>query len=225
MSEIVSLSYQEPPTDVEPAITTFIIASIGRPTINESLTSLQQQTNPNWKAIIVYDNKPIAPIAEEFTKDKRIVQVRYNGRTGPGWTRNHGIQMTTTKWVSFLDDDDSVYEKYVEFLQDHDETYENLDAVIFRMRHFKPHLDPLPGPDCKSVIKFQLGISFSLNVQMLRDCKLQFPMTFPCEDFILMNKVFESKRKILISGHVTYFVRHAKKKYDKYDDVIVCKTY
>ena len=34
---------------------TFIIPSLNRPTISKSVESLLNQTNPNWKCIIVYD--------------------------------------------------------------------------------------------------------------------------------------------------------------------------
>ena len=34
---------------------TFIIPSLNRPTINRSVESLLNQTNPNWECIIIYD--------------------------------------------------------------------------------------------------------------------------------------------------------------------------
>jgi len=34
---------------------TFIIPSINRPSIVNSINSLSNQTNPNWECIIVYD--------------------------------------------------------------------------------------------------------------------------------------------------------------------------
>lgn len=40
------------------AIVTFIIPTIGRDTLSKTIDSLINQTNPNWKAIIVFDGIP-----------------------------------------------------------------------------------------------------------------------------------------------------------------------
>lgn len=124
-----------------------------------------------------------------YESDNRIIQMKFTGRSGAGFTRNHGIMIVDTKWVSFVDDDDVLYEKYVELLIEHDEEYDELDAILFRMRHYKKHLDILPKPECTKIAKFHMGISFSLNMQMLRDYQLEFPMGLN-EDFNLMHQVY-----------------------------------
>ena len=58
-------------------IITFIIPSLNRFTILNSIESLKNQTNPNWKCIIIYDGVDGTPFDDErITIIKRKIQRR-----------------------------------------------------------------------------------------------------------------------------------------------------
>jgi glycosyltransferase involved in cell wall biosynthesis len=53
---------------MELPLLTFIIPTIGRPTLKRTINSLQQLTNKNWNAIVIFDG--ISPNLQ--IKDERI---------------------------------------------------------------------------------------------------------------------------------------------------------
>ena len=186
-----------------------------------SLDSLINQTNPNWKAIVVADGTPFPEMDEKYKQDKRItfLEPLEGKRKGQGYTRNRAMQTATTKWVSFLDDDDTVHADYVKYLQEHLDEHENLDTVVFRMRLHDQVTKILPRPPCVRLSKFSVGISFSVNMEFLREKNLYFQCNF-CEDFDLLNRIRSNRGKMLLSRHVVYYVRKAGKNYQKVHDVL-----
>ena len=50
---------------------TFIIPSLNRPTLGKTIDSLLNQTNPNWKCIIIYDG-----VDGEKFDDERITTIK-----------------------------------------------------------------------------------------------------------------------------------------------------
>ena len=89
-------------------IITFIIPTIGRETLKNTLISLQYQTIKNWNAIIIFDgcNQNINNIDDRI----KIVCCNKLGTNinNAGLVRNYGIGLANTKWVAFLDDDDVI---------------------------------------------------------------------------------------------------------------------
>ena len=86
-------------------ITTFIIPSCGRDTLQRAIDS-------------VGDNPYLVMIDDE--------------KRGPAVLRNEMIQKATTEWVSFLDDDDTVTSDYVQRLQEEIEAHPFVDIIHFR---------------------------------------------------------------------------------------------
>jgi glycosyltransferase involved in cell wall biosynthesis len=120
---------------------TFIIPTIGRETLEQSINSLLKQDNPNWKAIIIFDG--IEPNIKCI--DPRIsilkCEKKGEGKNGAGNVRNYAVPFIETEWIAFLDDDDTVADDYVTCLQKQIEEIPDLDVLIFRMKH--NHLEEL----------------------------------------------------------------------------------
>lgn len=74
------------------------------------LRSLQAQTDPDWRAVVVDDGSPgAAPQPAEGFNDPRIAHVRLPVNCGPGVARNVGVRYAVTRGatiLSFQDDDD-----------------------------------------------------------------------------------------------------------------------
>jgi glycosyltransferase involved in cell wall biosynthesis len=136
---------------------TFIIPSLNRDTIINSVQSLKNQTNPNWKCIIVYDGVD----GEQFD-DERITTIKIdkkgliganNGQSG--LVRNEGIKLCHTEWIGFLDDDDTIHPNYVKKLF---QKYSKNDFVVWRMKYQNGLI--LPEPNRKDLVFARVGISF-----------------------------------------------------------------
>ena len=116
------------------SLITFIIPSINRPTIDNTIQSLLNQTNPKWECFILYDG-----VEGKNFDDPRIKIFNLNklGKKGErhgnaGLVRNEGIKMCKTEWIGFLDDDDTIHEDYVKTLF---EKYTSYDFVVWRKNY------------------------------------------------------------------------------------------
>jgi glycosyltransferase involved in cell wall biosynthesis len=181
---------------------TFIIPSIGRPTLPRSIDSLKKLNINNWKAIIIFDG--IDPTIEE--KDSRITMLKIP-KTGfkncAGNVRNYGISKATTDWVAFLDDDDVITRDYLDKFYEELEKNTMLDVIIFRMRMMKKIL---PSPSVNIFRKCEVGISFCLKKSIFTEENFWF-VPSNVEDFELLDILRKNNKNITISQHVTYIVR------------------
>lgn len=199
-------------------LTTFIIPTIGRPSLKFTLQSLIKQTNPDWKAVVIGDC--LCPSFALEVKDDRIIFVNtlkkfgevleYSGSAGE--LRNIGINIATTAWVSFVDDDDTVANDYVEWLL---QESSNIDILIFRMQFLdqKEKLAPLGTilPPPSTIHSFQLqqgkvGISFSARLCSIKKYGIKFEKS-GIEDWIFLNNCISNKLKIKISNKIAYYIR------------------
>ncbi len=159
------------------ALTTFIIPSVDRPSLIRAVESAKK------------------------TGAEALYQIDYDKR-GRSWIRNNLIQQATTPWVSFLDDDDTVYCDYVERLQEEVNAHPEAEVIHFR-EYFMPtgHLFPTwPVVEWGNV-----GISFSVK----RELALQFPfIEQPYEDFKFVENLHLRGYVVYFSKYVTYKGRH-----------------
>ena len=118
---------------------TFVVPSIGRQSIIDTIESLQAQTVQQWKAIIVFDCvDPSADVLELIKSDHRITYHILTEKLGKynncaGEVRNYGIKFVETEWIAFVDDDDCLRPDYIERFHESLEQLPELDCIIFRM--------------------------------------------------------------------------------------------
>jgi glycosyltransferase involved in cell wall biosynthesis len=112
---------------------TFIIPTIGRNTLLNSINCLKNQTVQSWKAIIIFDGIK----SNICNNDNRIKIVEINktgvGSNSAGNVRNYGISLVDTDWIAFLDDDDLIANDYIESFYNELKLYPSIDVLIFRM--------------------------------------------------------------------------------------------
>jgi glycosyltransferase involved in cell wall biosynthesis len=181
------------------SIVTFVIPSIGRPTIDRALTSILSQKNSNWRVLIVYDGVP-----ESHTiKDPRIEWIRSEKQGSAGATRNTAPPHIRTEWVAFLDDDDAVSPDYVDRLLEMTTGTPDADIVVFRMMYTDGKI--LPELNCGPVLKKNgVGISFAIRKDTFE--KIPFKPVH-AEDFYLLQDAHQAGKTIVLSEYVTYAVR------------------
>lgn len=179
---------------------TFIIPSINRPSLINSINSLLNQTNPDWNCIIVYDG-----VEGIQFDDKRIktINIEKTGLFGPingqsGLVRNIGIEKADTKWIGFLDDDDTLHHDYVKDLF---EKYNNYDFVVWRMKYENNLI--LPNPMSDELNRGQVGISFCYKNKFNN---LLFDSNKDGEDFDFLLKLKNLTTNYIITPEVYYNV-------------------
>lgn len=181
---------------------TFIIPTINRHTLSRTINCLINQTNPNWKAIVVFDG-----IACEKYLDSRITSIsieKIGKQNFAGLVRNRAINMVDTEWIGFVDDDDTISYDYVEKFYEEIKINSSAKCIIFRMKtRFEPE-KILPAAQHKDIIKNKVGISFVYK----KEINILFE---PCqtEDFYFLSKIKSLGHNIVISPYITYFVREA----------------
>ena len=191
---------------------TFIIPSIRRPTLQRTIESLKNQTNPNWKAIVIFDG--VDPIISDDSRIEcmKIEKIGYSKCAG--YVRNAGMTHVTTEWIGFVDDDDVITPNYVEcFLSEKNGN----DVIIFRMMYEGysskkinirtqklEETATLPPKDSKNFILGKVGISFSMKTSLFHEGFQFEPHMY--EDFNLLNKIRTASKKILLSNSITYIV-------------------
>ena len=81
---------------------TFIIPTIGRSTLSNTLESLINQTNPNWKAIVIFDG--VSSTIKNTDRRISVIESSKLGKTynSAGVVRNYGITLADTEWVAFV---------------------------------------------------------------------------------------------------------------------------
>lgn len=194
--------YNESYKSYNKPLITFIIPTIGRLTLKRTLDSLKKLNNKNWRAIVVFDG--VDPnIIED---DNRINIIKHEKKIGDGYNgagnvRNYSYQFVDTPWVGFVDDDDTLNEYYIDQLEK-EINRKDIDVLIFRMIYENGQILPKPGDiDFK---KEEVGISFCLKTSIAKEF-LFTPNQF--EDYNLLNKLRENKKKIGMSEYIAYNVR------------------
>lgn len=190
------------------SLITFIIPTINRSTLINTLESLEKQTDPNWKAICVFDNIiPGDNIKLKLESDSRFKYIVLSEKLGKdrnsaGMVRNIGIEKADTEWIGFVDDDDTLTPYYVQRLKEELVVSPDIECIIFRMC-----LDNniFPTTNAIDFEKGQVGISFCYKLKLFNENLKFIPDSF--EDFLLLNRIRSNKKNILISPYITYLVR------------------
>lgn len=208
-------------TDINKIFITFIIPTIGRQTLIDTIESLY---NLNidvslWRAIIIFDNcvgnrliknelhEQIIKI-DTNNNIKIITSVEHIGnqskRNSAGLVRNIGIQSIDflTEWIGFVDDDDTLSPDYIKNLQSEIEISHSIEVCIFRMIYENNCV--LPAKYDRNLLRGKVGISFALKYSLAK----QYLFTNnPFEDFLYLKNLQNMGIKILISSYISYYVR------------------
>jgi glycosyltransferase involved in cell wall biosynthesis len=181
---------------------TFIIPSINRPSLVNSIKSLLNQTNPNWECIIVYDGVEGPEFDDERIKTMKIKKIgkKGEGHGNAGLVRNEAIKIIETEWIAFLDDDDTIDSNYVHTLF---EKYSNFDFVVWRMKNKKGKI--YPDVSINELLIDKVGISISFK-RIIED-KL-FKNNGDHEDFEFVNNLQKQTKNFFITPEIYYNIRH-----------------
>lgn len=192
---------------------TFIVPTVNRVTLLRTLTSICQQTNPQWKAIVIFDGcTPTDESLLALLQDTRFlyISIKKHGILSSqqpgqaGQIRNIGMSMVTTPWIGFVDDDDIILPNYIEKLMEESGSLSNASLISFRMIDAE-HV--VPPPFCQSILPNQIGISFAIKTSLFKEGFL-FTQSEK-EDYHFVKEVHRAKKIIVLSSHITYLTRNS----------------
>lgn len=198
---------------------TFIIPTIGRDSLKESLNTIINQDDNDWNVIIIFDGiKNNIEINDPRIKIFEIDKIGNEKiKNSSGLVRNIGIKnATNTEWIGFLDDDDYLSLDYISNLKKEILLNNQIEVCIFRMAYENKCV--LPTKFDKNIIKNKVGISFCVKKYITTSILFN---NNPYEDYLFLKEVQYKKYKIIISSYVTYFVRTMPIKYDIYPKILI----
>lgn len=192
---------------------TFIIPSIGRESLFYSIESLINQTVAEWQAIIILDGitantlniDTLNLLEDERFEVHEIEKIGANINQAAK-VRNYGMSVVNddTKWIAFLDDDDTIARDYIEIFNTELLAYSECDVYIYRMINNEHRI--IPKLTSMNFQVCDVGISFIIK----RDIYIK-GLEFEsdgAEDYLYLNKIRKAGYKIIISPYVKYFVRN-----------------
>jgi len=180
---------------------TFIIPTIGRQSLLNTIQSLYNQSEDNWDAIVIFDG--IKNNFEITDSRIKIIEIEKTGiNNNAGLVRNIGIKyVNNSEWIGFLDDDDYISNNYITNLKT-EIFLNNIDVCIFRMGYENKCILPLKND--RNIYRNRVGISFAIKKYISNTVLF---VNNPFEDYIFLKELQNKKYKILISSFVSYFVR------------------
>jgi glycosyltransferase involved in cell wall biosynthesis len=187
---------------------TFIIPTIGRSTLINSINSLKNQTVKDWCVIIIFDG--ISCNIDIDLDDNRIKVLECEKKgvniNSAGEVRNYGMSFVETKWIAFLDDDDIIDHDYIETFYNEinlcNDLHLDLDLIIFRMND---NGRIIPKLKTDNFYLCDVGISFILKKEIYDEgCKFT---PDGAEDFLYLDKIRTLGKRMMISPYVKYYVR------------------
>jgi len=190
---------------------TFIIPSINRPTLINTLVSLQNQKDPNWNAIVIFDGMDYkGSLFDDRIQYINIVKQGYQNCAGS--VRNEGIKLVKTEWIAFVDDDDTLESNYVSLFNYEVKLNSRLDVCIFRMIHSTGLV--VPSFNLHDFAMSHVGISFFVRTSCFLEDGIWF-IPSETEDFDILDKLRKLNKNIIISNDIVYNIRPEYKNFVK----------
>jgi hypothetical protein len=202
----------------------FIIPTLGRQSLINTIQSLINLTSNDWKALIIFDgiqNNLDQIYINKINKNQQFIFLEINKcgiinenkiNNCAGFVRNYGIEYLLnhekeelkTEYIGFLDDDDTLHPNYIDYLKKEELKFQ-FDIIIFRMMY--KNFNIIPHLLTKKIEKKNVGISFAFKYEIIKNNKdLRFKND--CfEDFIFIFIAKQLNIKILLSKYIAYFVQ------------------
>jgi hypothetical protein len=189
---------------------TFIIPTIGRPSILQTIQSLRKLKKTNWESIIVFDGVSNLYLKQLPSPTFRVFEIPKTGgpsnKNHAGRVRNYAFPYVKTHWIGFVDDDDTLSPYYIDYLEKEIEiANQEVDVIIFRMIY--KDMNFLPPEYQNDIQKTQVGISFCFRTSLIEKFpQLKF-QNDSFEDYLFLQQCKDLHCKIIISPFISYYVK------------------
>ena len=105
--------------------------------LEEAIRSVIEQTYKNWHLYVIDDNSTdnSKKIIDKFSDLKNVTIVKLKKNKGPSFCRNLGMRISSSKYISFIDSDDSwvldKLEKQILYMEKNNLTFTYTDYTPF----------------------------------------------------------------------------------------------
>ena len=105
--------------------------------LEEAINSVITQTYKNWHLYIIDDNSSdnSEKIIDKFSNLKNVTIIKLQKNKGPSFCRNYAMRISKSKYISFIDSDDSwlsdKLEKQINFMKKHNLNFTYTDYTPF----------------------------------------------------------------------------------------------
>jgi len=105
--------------------------------LEEAINSVITQTYKNWHLYIIDDNSSdnSEKIIDKFSNLKNVTIIKLQKNKGPSFCRNYAMRISKSKYISFIDSDDSwlndKLEKQIYFMEKHNLSFTYTDYTPF----------------------------------------------------------------------------------------------
>ena len=105
--------------------------------LEEAINSVLKQTYKNWHMYIIDDhsNDNSWSTIQKYSDFKNLTHIRLNKNMGPSFCRNYGMRISKSKYISFIDSDDTwervKLEKQINFMEKNNLCFTYTDYIPF----------------------------------------------------------------------------------------------
>jgi glycosyltransferase involved in cell wall biosynthesis len=182
---------------------TFIIPTLGRPTLARTLDSLTHQSDQDWRAIVCFDKNASGLLEfEEYNGQLKAINSYEGGHAG--LVRNRGIDLVETPWTAFVDDDDWLALSYVQKLKGYALSHPQLDLIVFTY-YDEVNNNTVPEKRQNKIAECKVGISFAVKTEFINTHNIRFT-PYAIEDFRFLDACVKAGAKYWISHDLQYYV-------------------
>ena len=184
---------------------TFIITTTGKRSLLDTINSLTNLKDSNWKAIILFDN-----VNNNFQINDSRISIFEIKNEKNDCLRNFGFKyVNDSEWIGFLNECDTISEDYIINLRRELLINNSIHACVFRMIDENNLIIPTKHDFCIS--KCNIGMSFAIksnvidnvlfrnNINNMNNSKYRF------EDYYFLKELEFKRYNIVISLYICYF--------------------
>lgn len=209
--------------------------------IKESIESVRKQTFTNWELVVVDDcstDNTAEIVKKEAHIDSRIKYYKLEENSGAAIARNKAVELTTGKYVAFLDSDDlwkeNKLENQIAFMKSNkytftctyydkiDENSNNLNHIITykNVNNYSGLLKDCPGNSTVIYDVELLGKTYIPNIKKRNDYLMWLKVIDKSQEIFCLKEVLTSHRihsnslssdkKSLLRFHWKIYRKHEK---------------
>ena len=136
--------------------------------LEEAINSVITQTYKNWHLYIIDDhsNDNSAKVIDKFFNLENVTVIKLYKNKGPSFCRNYAMRISESKYISFIDSDDSwlsdKLEKQIAFMEKHNLSFTYTDYTPFLKVLVKKKLQKEHFSKIILIIGHLLGIRLSI---------------------------------------------------------------
>jgi len=194
-------------------------------TIKRCVDSILTQTYRNWELILVDDGSPDKSglICDQYAaSDSRIRSIHISNE-GAGNARNHGLDKCNSKWVTFVDSDDSLEPGYLANFHILDSSDESEIIIMQGYRRVTKNKEPLEEKielhravysgdefmenafSSDTIFEYGQVVGKLYNINVIRNARIKFTSAFQLsEDHLFYLTYLTHAKKILTYEGVLY---------------------